>query len=109
VLRARAELAPPAQLITLIKGRPVPQLPLDRTPHVVSRAEATDDATDAVCSDDVIPSPMEREFNTQLNASRPLSQGVAPATSKPTRNRLPIPEAYLEELESTRDSKYNSK
>src|ERR1700687_2817441 len=39
VLRARAELAPPVKLITLINGKAAPQLPLDRTPNVISRAE----------------------------------------------------------------------
>ena len=107
VLRARAELAPPVKLITLINGKPGPQLPLDRTPHVISRAEAID-GTAAASSDDVIASPMEREFSAQLNTQRTPSQGAASAASKAPRNRLPIPEAYLEELESTRDSKYNT-
>lgn len=39
VLNSRADLAPPTEFITLMKGQPIPQLPLNRTQNVVSGPE----------------------------------------------------------------------
>ncbi len=39
VLNGRAELPPPSKFLTLENGRPVPQLPLNRTRHVISKPE----------------------------------------------------------------------
>ncbi|MGI9074278.1 MAG: type IV secretory system conjugative DNA transfer family protein [Bryobacteraceae bacterium] len=39
VLMARAELPPPADFVTLEDGRAIPQKPLDRTRHVISKPE----------------------------------------------------------------------
>jgi type IV secretion system protein VirD4 len=97
VLRARAALSPPATLITLIQGQPVPQLPLARTPHVISRAEIS--STGAAAShDNVSSSPMEQEFTAQLCSQVVPSQSTSPGVPKLQPNRLPVPDAYLEEL-----------
>jgi type IV secretion system protein VirD4 len=39
LLNSRAEMAPPTEFITLEDGQPVPQLPLNRTRHVISKPE----------------------------------------------------------------------
>ena len=39
VLTARAELSPPTNFVTLEDGRGIPQKPLDRTRHVISKPE----------------------------------------------------------------------
>ncbi|MBA3916361.1 MAG: type IV secretory system conjugative DNA transfer family protein [Acidobacteriales bacterium] len=39
VLNSRAELPPPNEFITMEDGQPVPQLPLNRTRHVISKPE----------------------------------------------------------------------
>jgi type IV secretion system protein VirD4 len=97
VLRARAALAPPATLTTLINGQPVSQLPLERTPHVISRAETTDRAA-AASDDGVSSSPMDQEFTAQLCVPDTPLQSTSPEVPQPRRNRLPVPEPYLEEL-----------
>ena len=41
LLNSRAEMAPPTEFITLEDGQPVPQLPLNRTRHVISKPETS--------------------------------------------------------------------
>jgi type IV secretion system protein VirD4 len=97
VLRARAALAPPATLITLVQGKPVSRLPLERTPHVVSHAEITGTAA-AAADDNVSSSPMEQEFITQLSTPAAPSQSPSPRVPKLQQSRLPVPDGYLEGL-----------
>jgi hypothetical protein len=40
VLNSRAELSPPTEFHTLEDGQPVPQRPLNRTRHVISKPES---------------------------------------------------------------------
>ena len=39
VLTSRAELAPPTEFVTLEDGKPIPQKPLNRTRHKISKPE----------------------------------------------------------------------
>jgi type IV secretion system protein VirD4 len=96
VVRARAALAPPTKLITLVSGKPVPQLPLDRTLHFVSRPEII--TAGEAPADNTFSSPMEQAFHEELSAPRTNSQRTS--AIKARLNQLPVPEAYLEEQES---------
>src|SRR5580693_4107512 len=47
LLNSRAEIAPPTEFLTREDGQPVPQLPLNRTRHVVSKPEIAPDETES--------------------------------------------------------------
>jgi hypothetical protein len=81
----------------LIEGKPVSQWPLERMPHIISHAEITG-TTAAAGDDNVSSSPMEQEFTAQLRIEAAPSQSTSLRVPKLQRNRLPVPEAYLEEL-----------
>lgn len=98
VLRTRAAVAPPVGFITVIDGKPAAQLPLDRTAHVLSHPETTDTAA-AASGGNIVSSPMEEEFNRQLSLPSP-QQSTSPTVLIPRPSRLPLPDAYFEELES---------
>jgi type IV secretion system protein VirD4 len=96
IFKARAALAPPAKLLTLVNGKPMPQAALDRTSHVISRPEKGD--TSVSDGDGPYSSPMEQEFVRQLSKS--VNEGsTATSVHQPRLNRLPVPEAYFEELD----------
>jgi hypothetical protein len=97
VLRARAAMSPPATLMRLIEGKPLSQWPLERTPHMISHAGITGTAATAG-DDNVSSSPMEQEFTAQLRTQAALLQSTSLRVPKLQQNRLPVPEAYLEEL-----------
>jgi type IV secretion system protein VirD4 len=63
VLNSRAELAPPTEFLTLDDGRPVPQLPLNRTRHVISKPEL-------VISDDESLSGAEHGLVEELHSEK---------------------------------------
>jgi type IV secretion system protein VirD4 len=105
VLRKRAALAPPLKLITLIDGKPAPQLSLDRTNHVISGAETDNGPYES--GDGVSSSLMEQEFALQLSRVA-RHQSISEASFERTRSRPPISEAYIEELESSHRSENTS-
>jgi type IV secretion system protein VirD4 len=104
ILRRRAALAPPVKLITLINGKPAPQLALGRARQFIGRPEIPNTPA-AAAGDGAFSSPMEQEFAEQLYAQRAPPHSAAGEMLKTSHNRLPVTEAYLEELESTRGSK----
>ncbi|MGD1095924.1 MAG: type IV secretory system conjugative DNA transfer family protein [Bryobacteraceae bacterium] len=103
VLRARAAIAPPVRLVTLVDSKPVAQLPPERTHHVISRTEM--DTGTAVSSDDDFSSAMEAAFYSEL---QPRTHGTPRQADPPigfkSQPRPSLPEAYLEELDATRVS-----
>ncbi|HLH30351.1 MAG TPA: type IV secretory system conjugative DNA transfer family protein, partial [Terriglobia bacterium] len=64
VLAKRAEIAPPAQFLSLESGKAAPQLPLEKTVNSISRPE-TVDAT-ASSDSEAHQSPMEKGFVEEL-------------------------------------------
>ena len=104
VLRTRAALAPPVKLITLIHGKPAPQLALGRAHQFIDRPEIPNTSA-AAAGDGAFSSPMEEEFTAQLYAHRTTPHSAVGEILKTSHNCLPVTEAYLEELESTRGSK----
>ena len=104
ILRTRAALAPPVKLITLIHGKPAPQFALGRAQQFIGRPEIPNTSA-AAAGDGACSSPMEQEFTVQLYANRTHPHSAAGEMLKTSPNLLPVTEAYLEELESTRGSK----
>src|SRR5215469_12509103 len=66
ILRSRSAIAPATKLITLINGKAQSQLPLARTPHVMSRPEEL--TSNQSPSDDELVSPMEAAFRQTLDS-----------------------------------------
>ena len=64
VLNSRAELPPPSEFITMEDGHPVPQLPVDRTRHVISKPEVA--SPPELSSSDEPLSGVEHSFVEEL-------------------------------------------
>jgi type IV secretion system protein VirD4 len=95
ILRTRAALSPPVNLITLIDGKPHQQLPLERMRHILSHAETEGSPRSG---DGSISSPMEEAFTARLRGSDAREQSAGAAELYRTTDAFPVPEAYLEEL-----------
>jgi type IV secretion system protein VirD4 len=92
VLRSRAALAPPVKLVRLLAKNPTP-FPGEDAPNVNGRDDG------ALRSSDAVLSPMERAFCAALSSTTRLPDH-AQFTLAAASSRLPIPEAYLEEVDS---------
>jgi type IV secretory pathway TraG/TraD family ATPase VirD4 len=106
ILRARAAVAPPVNLIALINGKPVTSLARGRTPQGIGHPDTRDKAAAAAGNGDRL-SPMEQAFSAHLHIHD--AQSKSAVLLKQPRARLPIAEAYLEELNSTHDPNTPSK
>jgi type IV secretion system protein VirD4 len=94
VLRSRAALAPPVKLVSLLAKKPLVPSPGEDATNVSGRDGAP------LRSSDVVLSPMERAFCAALSSTSPRVPDHAQSTLGAASTRLPIPEAYLEEVDS---------
>ena len=70
VLAKRAKVSPPTEFFSLEPGRIREQIPVDRTPNVISRPETVDEG-----SATIYESPMEKGYVEELELSGVLHQG----------------------------------
>jgi hypothetical protein len=106
ILRARATLAPPVKLIALIDGKPVAQLARGRIPQGIGHPDVRGKAAAMAGNGDRL-SPMEQAFSKHFDTRSAQLKGVGAPGAKRPQARLPVAEAYLEELNSTLDPDTN--